>query len=532
MIVSADSIASAVGVEILRKGGNAVDAGVAVGFALAVTFPLAGNIGGGGFMVIRLADGRATTIDFREKAPAGATRGMYLDRRGAFVSARSQKGPLASGVPGSVAGLLYALDRYGTMRRSAVLRPAISLARDGFVIRNRFLAREISSNVDLFKRYPAGLPVFTRNGKPLGLGDTLRQSSLAATLERIRNSGRDGFYKGETAAQIKREMEKYGGIITLEDLAGYSVAERIPVKGSYRGYQIISMGPPSSGGVVLIEMLNILEGFNLRKTGYGSLTTANILGETMKIAYADRAQFLGDPDFVSVPTDKLVSKSFAAERRKLVRSGRATPSDKISHGEVPAGEKTETTHYSIVDRWGNCVSVTTTINDFFGCGVLVEGGGFFLNNEMDDFSAKPGIPNQFGLVGGEANAIAPGKRMLSAMTPTIVLKDDRPYLVLGTPGGSRIITTILQILVNVLDYEMKLEKAVNAPRIHHQWRPDTLFFERGGLPPSINRGLIKRGYIVVELTGEYGRAEGILISDDGVLVGVSDKRGHGAAIGY
>jgi len=532
MVVSADSLASVVGMEILKKGGNAVDAGVGVGFALAVTFPLAGNIGGGGFMVIRLADGRTTTIDFREKAPLAAHRDMFLDKKGQFVSARSQRGPLAAGVPGSVAGLLHALDNYGTMNRSTVLEPAIRLARRGFVVRNRFFARELADTYEAFKRFPASLKVFSRNQRPVGLGDTLRQDDLASTLDLIKRKGRDGFYGGQTAERIVTEMERYGGIVNNDDLMGYLAVERPPVTGSYRGYDLVSMGPPSSGGVILIEMLNILEGFNLKKSGHGTIPSLTLLAEAMKVAYADRAEFLGDPDFVEVPVDRLISKDYASLRRKKVSIRRATPSSKISAGSIPGREHTETTHYSIIDRWGNCVSVTTTINDFFGCGLMVEGAGFFLNNEMDDFSAKPGVPNQFGLVGGEANAIEPGKRMLSAMTPTIVLRNGKPFMVLGTPGGSRIITTVLQIAVNVIDHGMDLHKAIDAPRIHHQWRPDSLFYEKGGLASRLKRGLSAKGYTLVELTGEYGRAEGILVDSNGLYVGVTDRRGNGAALGY
>ena len=532
MVVSADSLASAVGIEILRKGGNAVDAGVGVGFALAVTFPLAGNIGGGGFMVIRLADGRTTTIDFREKAPSKARRDMYLDKQGEFVSSRSQKGHLAAGVPGSVAGLLLALERYGTMNRASVLEPSIALARNGFPLRNRFLARELADNFETFRRFPASLKVFSRDERPVLPGDVIRQSDLASTLELIKRDGRDGFYGGRTADLINSEMERNGGVVTRGDLTDYMPVERPPVTGSYRGYDFVSMGPPSSGGTILVEMLNILEGYNIRRSGTGTAATSTLLAETMKVAYADRAEFLGDPDFVDVPVDRLTAKDYASVRRKKILPSRATPSTRISSGEIPRREHVETTHYSIIDRWGNCVSVTTTINDFFGCGVMVEGAGFFLNNEMDDFSAKPGIPNQFGLVGGEANAIEPGKRMLSAMTPTIVLKDNKPFIVLGTPGGSRIITTILQIVVNIIDHGMDLQKAIDAPRLHHQWRPDSLFYESGGLPGPLKRRLSARGYVLVELKGEYGRAEGILVDRDGSYIGVTDRRGNGAALGF
>jgi len=533
MVVSADSLASAVGREILKKGGNAIDAGVAVGFALAVTFPIAGNIGGGGFMVIRLADGRSTTIDFREKAPLAATRNMFLGPDGNVVEGKTQVGALASGVPGSVAGLLYALDHYGTMKRAAVLNPAIDLARHGFVIENRFLANEIRNRFKVFKMFPASLDVFSRNGRPLALGDSLIQSDLASTLRRIKEDGTKGFYQGMTADRIVEEMQRSGGIITHRDLESYTAVERPPVVGSYRGYKIISMAPPSSGGIVLLEMLNVLEGFNLKKTGKASPETMTLLAESMKLAYADRSEYMGDPDFYAVPQGRLISKQYAKKRRALIHMRHVLASRRIMPGKLPPADPPQTTHFSIIDRWGNCVSVTTTINDFFGCGVLVRGAGFFLNNEMDDFSAKPGVPNQFGLVGGTANQIEPSKRMLSAMTPTIVLKDHKPFLVIGTPGGSRIITTVLQIIVNVIDFGMDIREAIDAPRIHHQWRPDSLFYEHKGMSKKMQQLLHKRGYTVVELRGEYGRAEGILIDPrTGVYEGATDRRGHGAALGY
>lgn len=532
MVVSAETHASQIGIEILKKGGNAVDAAVAVGFALAVTFPQAGNIGGGGFMVIRMADGRTTTIDFREKAPLLASRDMYLDESGEFVQKRSLVGHLSAGVPGSVAGLLLALDNYGSMKKEKIIDPAIRLAEKGFPVHYRFAnsLKADSANLVLF---PSTKKSFTKNGHPYQEGDILIQKDLAETLKRIKKKGVEGFYRGKTADLIVEEMKRGGGIISYEDLALYRAIERPAVTGSYRGYDIISMGPPSSGGIVLIQLLNILEGFDLQSRGYGSSRNLFNMAEAMKLAYADRAEYLGDPDFFSVPVSSLISKSYANHRRSLIDSTKATPSLQIRYGDVPPGESYETTHYSVVDRWGNAVSVTTTINSWFGSMVTVEGAGFLLNNEMDDFSSKPGVRNQYGLVGGEANAIAPQKRMLSAMTPTIVLKEGKPFLVTGTPGGSTIITTVLQVITNVVDHKMNIQEAIDAPRIHHQWLPDTLYYEKRGLVYDVIDILKNTGYNLRERSGTQGRAEGILVDrKEKYYYGATDPRGYGAAIGY
>ncbi len=532
MVASAEAHASQVGVDILKQDGNAVDAAVAVGFALAVTFPEAGNLGGGGFMVIRMADGRTTTIDFREKAPAAATTDMFLDSSGTFVPALSQEGYLSSGVPGSVAGLLLALQRYGSMSRRSVIAPAESLAREGFVVSGRF-ASDLNNVLRWAAKYPSTKIAFRPPAAEWAEGDRLRQPDLAGTLRRIITDGDAGFYRGETAECIARQMKSNGGLITAEDLRAYRAVERPPVRGTYRGYDVISMGPPSSGGVLLLELLNLLEPYDLRAKGFNSSATISLMAEAMKLAYADRAEFLGDPDFFPVPTDRLISKAYAAERRALIDTTAATPSDSIRHGVIPLPERTQTTHYSVVDRWGNAVSVTTTLNGWFGNGIVVSGTGMLLNNEMDDFSAKPGAPNQFGLLGGTANAVQPGKRMLSAMTPTIVLKDGYPWLITGSPGGSTIITTVLQCILNVIDHGMPIQEAVDAPRIHHQWRPDTLWYELRGLPRDVVTGLEKRGYTVVQRSGTQGWVEAILIDrKNGWYFGASDPRGPGTSIGY
>lgn len=532
MVVSADLYASKVGIEILKKGGNAVDAAVAVGFALAVSFPGAGNIGGGGFMVIRMADGRTTTIDYREKAPGAASRDMFLDERGNFVPTKSEEGYLACGVPGSVAGLLLALERYGTLNRIKAMQPAIDLAAHGFRLSHEFVD-DLKANTRELLHYPSSRKAFTKNGQPYVEGDILIQKDLAQTLQRIRKLGKDGFYKGKTADLIIAEMKRGGGLINHVDLESYQALERPPVRGTYRGYEVISMGPPSSGGMLVIEILNLLEPYDIAEGGFGSSKTVGLMAEAMKVAYADRAEFMGDADFYPVPTAQLISKEYAAERRVFLQTTRATPSSKISHGRINVKEGTNTTHYSIVDQWGNAVAVTTTLNGWYGNKVVVGGAGFFLNNEMDDFSAKPGVPNMYGVSGGEANSVQPSKRMLSTMTPTIVLKDSQPYLVLGSPGGSTIATIVLQVIVNVLDHRMNVAEANDAPRFHHQWFPDTLRYERHGLSRDVIENLEKRGYSVRLHGGTLGRVEAILIDrKNGFLYGSTDPRGYGAAVGY
>lgn len=532
MVVAADPIAANVGLRILRQGGNAVDAAVAVGFALAVTYPGAGNIGGGGFMLMRFADGKIRSLDYRETAPAGATRDMFLDKNGNFVELKSTRGHLSCGVPGSVAGMMYAQHRYGRLTRAQVLKPAIELAEKGFHLHYQ-LVEDLERELPEFSEYRSSKKAFTKNGKPYKEGDLFQQKDLAKTLRRIRDKGRDGFYKGETARMIVAEMKRGGGLITLKDLEDYASVIRDPVRGTYRGYEIISVGPPSSGGIGLVEFLNILEGYHLGQYSWNSSKTVHWMAEAMRRVYADRAEFLGDPDFVKVPVNWLTSKRYAEERRMTIDTAKATPSDQISHGIQPPTESDHTTHYSVVDRFGNCVSVTTTLNDFFGSKVVVTGAGFLLNNEMDDFSAKQGVPNAYGLVGGSANAIAPNKRMLSSMTPTIVLKEGKPFLVVGSPGGATIITTVGQVIVNVVDFKMTIQEAIDAPRVHHQWLPDQLMYEERALSDDTIENLRAMGYMLHMREGTTGLAEGIVIDRKrGLLLGATDPRGYGEAVGY
>ncbi len=526
--VAADSLVSAIGIDVLRQGGNAVDAAVAMGFALAVVYPGAGNIGGGAYLVMRLADGRDIAIDGREVAPGKARRDMYLDENGDVIPGKSLLGPIASGVPGTVDALLLALRNYGTMSRSTVMAPAIRLAREGFAVHPR-LARQVAFYRDGLERFPATLAMFSTDSGLIRAGSVWKQPDLAATLERIRDEGRDGFYRGLTATRIMETMEKYGGIMTLEDLARYRAMVRAPVRGTYRGCEILSMPPSSSGGVALIEILNILSGYDIRGMGFGSAAVVHLMAEAFRRAFSDRAEFLGDPDFVPVPTAKLVSRGYARERAHTI-ADTATPSALVGGLPVNVEEGRQTTHYAVVDRMGNAVSVTTTINSIFGSKCVVEGAGFLLNNEMDDFSAKPGEPNQFGLIGNEANAIAPGKRMLSSMAPTIVLKNGEPWLVTGSPGGSRIITTVAQVIVNVIDFGMNIREAIAAPRVHHQWLPDRIEYEPDALSEPVKAELLRRGHALYEV-GPFGRAEGILRVSTG-WTGFSDPRGYGEAAGW
>ena len=532
MVVAADPIAANVGLKILKQGGNAIDAAVAVGFALAVTYPGAGNIGGGGFMVIRLADGTVKTLDYRETAPSTSTRDMFLDKNGNVLEQKSTRGHLSCGVPGSVAGMMYVERRYGKLARAQVMKPAIDLAEKGFHLHYR-LADDLERMIPEFARYRSSKQAFTRKGKAYKEGDLFQQKDLAKTLKRIRDKGRDGFYKGETAKLIVAEMKRGGGLISLKDLEDYSSVIRDPIRGTYRGYEIISIGPPSSGGVSLVQLLNILEGYNLAEYGWNSSRAIHRMTEAMRRVYADRAEFLGDPDFVKVPISWLISKTYAYERRSTIDTAKATPSEEIGHGVQPPPEKDHTTHYSIVDRFGNCVSVTTTLNDAFGSKVVVTGAGFLLNNEMDDFSTKAGVPNTYGLVGGSANAIAPNKRMLSSMTPTLVLKDGKPFMVLGTPGGSTIMTTVAQVIVDIVDFRMSIQEAIDAPRVHHQWLPDRLMIEERGLPRDVVDNLRAMGHAVHTREGTVGLVEGILIDRKrGLLLGATDPRGYGEAVGY
>jgi gamma-glutamyltranspeptidase / glutathione hydrolase len=532
MVGSTDLHASRVGLQVLRDGGNAIDAAVAMGFALAVTHPAAGNLGGGGFMVIRFADGRETTIDYRETAPAAAHRDMYLDDTGAAVPERSRVGPLAAGVPGSVAGLAYARGRYGSRPLSALVGPAIALARDGIEV-SWALADSLQGAQAKLSRFPASAAVYLgAGGSPPAAGDRFVQPELARTLALIADRGADAFYRGPIATLIADEMRRTGGLITEADLAAYRPIERPPVTGSYRGLRIVSMGPPSSGGIALIQLLNILEGFPIAAMGHNSSATMHVMTEAMRRVYADRAEWLGDPAFVQVPTGGLLSKGYAEALRRGIDPARATPSAAIGPGRPHDFESTETTHYSVVDARGTAVSVTTTLNDSYGSGQLVTGAGFLLNNEMDDFSARPGAPNLFGLLGGTANAVAPGKRMLSSMAPTIAVRDDGTWLVLGSPGGGRIITTVLQVLVNVVDHGMDVQEAVDAARFHHQWYPDEVRLERRGFPRDVVEALEARGH-ATRVAGNSGDVHAIMIDRRaGLLLGASDPRLDGVTLGF
>jgi len=530
MVASPNDLATLVGVEILKKGGNAVDAAVAVGFALAVTYPAAGNLGGGGFFVIHLADGLNTTIDFREKAPLAATRDMFLDENGNFVQEKSLTGGLASGVPGTVAGLLLALEKYGTMPLQEVIQPAIDLAKDGFIL-SYHMARSFNEQQKYFEKYPSSRKIFRDTEHPFVEGELFIQTDLAKTLGKIRDNGRKGFYEGDVAEMIVAEVNKNGGRMTFRDLKNYNAVERPPVTGTYRGYEIVSMGPPSAGGIALIESLNALENFNFDKTEWGSSSYIFKIVEVLKHVFADRSKYVGDEDFVKVPKKWLLSKERGKEIFEQV-GDKATPSKKILPGKVRIfDDKHETTHYSIADAEGNAVSATITLNSWYGNKIVVDGAGFLLNNEMDDFSAKPGTPNQFGLTGSEANSIQPGKRMVSSMTPTIVLKDNKPFLVVGSPGGSTIITTVLQVILNVLDFNMNVQQAVDLPRFHHQWLPDRIDYERFGMPKDVKENLIKLG----EHIGKQrmlGRVQAIKIDwEKGVFYGASDPRSFGTAEG-
>jgi len=531
MVVSASELASQVGINILKKGGNAVDASVAVGFALAVTYPAAGNIGGGGFMVIRLNDGATTSIDYREKAPSSAHPEIYLDDSGNPLPEKSAAGVTSAGVPGSVAGLIYALEKYGSMTLEEVIQPAIDLALNGFELEYR-LAGSFKSTLESFKKYESSFKIFSKNGEPFEIGDLFIQSDLGRTLNIIKQKGRDGFYKGEIANLIVKQMTELGGWITLDDLVNYEPVEREPVFGNYRGYEIISMGPPSAGGILLVQVLNILENLNFERKDWGSSSYIHNLTEALKFTYADRSKHIGDPDFYEVPKDKLISKDYAYEIYNRI-SDKAVPSELIAPVEIFfLNESEETTHYSVIDKFGNAVSTTTTINSGFGSKIVVDGAGFLLNNEMDDFSIQPGVPNQFGLTGGEANKVEANKRMVSSMTPSIILKDGKPFLIVGSPGGSTIMTVVLQVILNVLDFNMNIQRANDAPRIHHQWLPDRIDFEPFGLSEDVKNNLIIRGHnIGIERT--LGRMDAILVDQQNrVYYGATDKRGYGAAAGY
>ena len=530
MVVSHSMIASEVGSEIMLAGGNAVDAAIATAFALAVTHPAAGNLGGGGFMVIHLANGKVVTNDHREKAPATAGRDMYLDANGNVIDNLSTLSHLASGVPGSVAGLLEVLASYGTMKREKVIAPAIELAENGFRL-DYNLAHSFGTYLEVFRAHAATLSKFTRSdGTEYQPGDVWKQPDLAKTLRRISRHGRDGFYKGKTADLLVKEMRAGNGLITHEDLAAYRSVWREPIHGTYKGHDIYSMGPPSSGGVLIVQMLNMLEPYDLKTAGFGAASTVHRIIEAERRAFADRAEHLGDADYYSVPVSKLISKQYASDRFLDFDAKHSSRSSEIGHGQW-ANESTQTTHLSTMDKEGNAVSYTTTLNLSYGSKIVATGAGFLLNNEMDDFSIKPNTPNSFGLIGRDANAIEPGKRMLSSMSPTIVVKNSKPILVTGSPGGSKIITTVLQVILNVLEHGMGLGAAVSAPRFHHQWIPDEVLYERHGLSPD-TLGILKvKGHVEMTPVDELGWANSIMrVGNE--LHGKSDPRTNGAAVGY
>jgi gamma-glutamyltranspeptidase / glutathione hydrolase len=530
MVVAQEARAARVGVDILKRGGNAVDAAVAVGFALAVTYPEAGNIGGGGFMVIHLAKGdRNTSIDYRETAPAAASKTMFLDAAGNADPAKSRDSGLSVGVPGTVAGLALAEKEYGSGKFTLadLIKPAIDLAQNGFAIEGH-VADSLPWAAKRLARWPSSTAIFFKGGQPLHDGDTLTQPELANTLRAIADHGPEAFYRGRIAEQIAAAIDKAGGIMTAQDLASYKAVERPVVRGTYRGYDIISMPPPSSGGVCLIEMLNILEGYDLGKHGRDA-QSLHYLIEAMKRAYADRAVFLGDPDFVKMPLARLLSKQYAAAWRAGIGE-RSTPAAQIRPGKPADNEGRNTTHFSVIDRDGNAVSNTYTLNFAYGLGLVADGTGVLLNNELDDFTAKPGASNAYGLVGFDANLPAPHKRPLSSMTPTIVLKDGKPFIVTGSPGGSLIINAVLQVITNVIDFHMGIGDAVSAPRLHDQWEPDKTFVEPG-FAPAVLEALKARGHIIVPMD-PHTDANSILVTKDG-YVGAADRRTRGSlAAGY
>ncbi len=528
MVTAQEPLATDVGVEILKSGGNAVDAAVAVGLALAVTHPSAGNIGGGGFMLIRLAGGRTTFVDFRETAPAASSREMYLDATGK-TTRDSIEGWRAAGVPGSIRGFELARKKYGTKSWAQLVHPAFDLAKNGFRV-SYGLAESLRSS-KLLPKFSESNRIFLKQGSFYEMDDILRQPELATTLERIARLGPEEFYTGETARILAAEMARNGGLITLADLAKYQPVERKPLEGSYKTYHLIVAPPPSSGGIGILQMLGMLENSDYEKPGFGAAATIHYVAEAMRRYYADRSEWLGDPDFYKVPLRGLLDPEYIHKRAASIDRLRATPSEELGPGQPPLPESTETTHYNIVDTNGNAVAVTYTLNGGYGSGVTVPGLGFLLNNEMDDFTAKPGEPNMFGLVQGESNAISPGKRPLSSMTPTIVTRDGKVEMLLGAPGGSRIITAVLQVFLNVVDFGMNVQDAVDAPRFHHQWKPDRLELERGISPDTV--ALLKqRGHSIDELRySVVARVEAIRINN-GWLEGGTDGRGLGKAAGY
>tara|TARA_R110002033_G_scaffold169716_1_gene210857 strand:+ start:2519 stop:4321 length:1803 start_codon:yes stop_codon:yes gene_type:complete len=531
MVSSQEALASKIGVDILKQGGNAVDAAVAVAYALAVTLPRAGNVGGGGFMLVHLAEQHKTiAIDYRETAPAKAHKDIFLDEQGNAVDKLSREHGLAVGVPGTVMGMELALTKYGTMSMEQVIKPAIKLAKDGILVTSD-LSNSLAGLKSRITQWPSSAEVFYHaDGSNYQVNELFKQPELAQSLSLIAEKGSKGFYQGETAEKIVSAVQNAGGVMSLNDLANYKVIERQPVRGQYRGYEVVSMPPPSSGGIHIIEMLNVLEQFPIDKLGHNTADTLHLMAETMKYAYADRSKFLGDPDFVDVPVKQLISKEYAKSIASKISINKTTPSSEILPGKLAPYESDQTTHFSVIDKWGNAVANTYTLNFSYGSGLVAKGTGILLNNEMDDFSVKPGTPNGYGLIGGEANSVQGNKRPLSSMSPTIVMKDGKPFIVTGSPGGSRIINITLQIIMNVIDHNLNIAEATAAARIHHQWLPDFIWVEH-----TLNKDTISlleaKGH-KVKIQESIGSTQSIMMTEQG-LFGASDPRRAGsAAIGY
>jgi gamma-glutamyltranspeptidase/glutathione hydrolase len=529
MVVSAHPLSSRIGISILQKGGNAIDAAVATEFALSVCYPEAGNIGGGGFMLIRTSDGNTDVIDYREKAPSHASRDMYLDKSGNVTEGLSTDTHLASGVPGTVDGMLNAHSKYGKLPFKEVIQPAIDLAEKGFPVTKR-QAADLNANRILFIGRNVFRPAFVKDSL-WKEGDILIQSSLAETLKRIRDYGRDGFYSGRTARLLVREMKRANGIISEQDLNEYRSVSRVPLTTDYKGYKIITVPPPSSGGIILIQLLKMIEPYPVKEWGFNSSQTIHLMVEAERRAFADRSEYPGDPDFVKIPVGQLVSRKYLLNRMSDFNKNRASLSLEIMPGSPEGYASEETTHYSVVDDAGNAVAATTTLNNSFGNSIVVDSAGFILNNQMDDFSVKPGFPNMYGLVGGEANSVQPGKRMLSSMTPSIVEKEGKLFLVLGSPGGSTIPTTVFQVIVNVLDFGMSIGQAVNAGRFHHQWLPDWISFEKNAIDSISSKKLTDMGHILKE-RASIGSINAIMILPGAKIAGGADKRGNNSSCGY